>query len=98
MNPLTQTFGAACALVLVCASVHADTAQQERTRVVGAANAFLSTLDEKQRASGNRAVFSCSFQRVKSRGPSDDCNRGRWCFHWVNFACCRGAAWRAGPA
>lgn len=39
----------AAALALLCAPLHADTAQPETAKVVSAANAFLATLDQGQR-------------------------------------------------
>jgi hypothetical protein len=52
------------ALGLMCASLRAATAQSETAKVVKAANAFLATLDPKQRASVLFA-FDDEKQRVR---------------------------------
>ena len=44
-----RTIRAVVALALICASVAAAGAQTATSRIVSAANTFLSTLDEKQR-------------------------------------------------
>src|SRR3954451_18669241 len=49
---------------LFCASVHADTAQSETSRVVKAANAFLATLDQKQQAS---VAFAFNDEKQRAR-------------------------------
>lgn len=51
-------------LVLVCVSAKAPLAQTKATRVVNAANAFLSTLDQKQRQS---AMFAYDDEKQRAR-------------------------------
>src|SRR4030095_13027363 len=46
-----RTAGGLVALTLMCLSVNAPMAQTTTSRIVSAANAFLSTLDQKQRQS-----------------------------------------------
>ncbi len=65
MNSLIQrTSCIAAAVILICAPVRAGTAQAETARIVSAANAFLSTLDQKQRA-GVLFAFDDEQQRAR---------------------------------
>ena len=61
---LTRTFYSVAAMTVICASVRAQPAPTQTARVVSAANAFLATLDQKQRASVSFA-FDDEKQRTR---------------------------------
>src|SRR5258708_36522571 len=66
MNALSmRTACGILALALMCLSVNAPMAQTTTSRIVSAANTFLSTLDQKQR---QRVLFAFD----------DEKQRGRW--------------------
>jgi hypothetical protein len=60
----TRTGRAVCALASICLSLTPAIAQTATTRIVRAANAFLSTLDEKQRQA---VVFAFDDERQRQR-------------------------------
>ena len=62
---LTRTFSQLGMLAALCLAVHAAEAQTQTARIVGAANQFLSTLDDAQR---RKAVFAFD----------DEAQRVRW--------------------
>ena len=66
MNPLSmRAVHGICGMALICLSVNAVMAQSATSRIVTGANAFLATLDEKQRT---RVVFAYN----------DETQRVRW--------------------
>jgi len=60
----TRTGRGICALASICLSLAPAIAQTATTRIVRAANAFLSTLDEKQRQT---VVFAFSDEKQRQR-------------------------------
>jgi len=65
MNTLSmKTARSICALALMCLSVNAAMAQTATSRIVSAANTFLSTLDQKQRQS---VLFAFDDEKQRAR-------------------------------
>jgi hypothetical protein len=65
MNALSmRTAGGVLALALMCLSVNAPMAQTTTSRIVSAANTFLSTLDQKQRQS---VLFAFDDEKQRAR-------------------------------
>src|SRR5260370_30592706 len=60
----TKTGSGICAVASICLSLAPAIAQTATARIVSAANAFLSTLDEKQRQS---AVFAFGDEKQRAR-------------------------------
>ena len=69
---LTRTFSQLGMLAALCLAVHAAEAQTQTARIVGAANQFLSTLDDAQR---RKAVFAFD----------DEAQRVRWSNHPITI-------------
>lgn len=61
---LLRTARSICALALMCLSVNAAMAQTATSRIVSAANAFLATLDQKQRQS---VLFAFDDEKQRAR-------------------------------
>jgi hypothetical protein len=61
---LSNTLRSLCALVVMCLAAHAAEAQTATSRIVGAANHFLSTLNEAQR---RNAIFAFDDEQQRAR-------------------------------